>query len=356
MVPTPHPDSDKPLVSMSYWSVVESVLNDHGIQQDWMTQHPALKLGRQTGRLRCRDYESLLLMALQAFGQALGVEAGLRGYPTKHGPLGVAFMSCATLADAMQLGMRYHPTRMPYYDMQLQTSPNAPADWIWVDVHERLHVDGLEQFGKLSALVEIATLIRTLAPVPRDQLHLYFTMAEPDFFHRYQDRLPPCTFGWPVDRLAIHIDALSARLPSANAEALKEACAQCDAEWVRLGLAGTWRERVLSHLQDPSLAPRTIEQMATRLCTSERTLKRQLQKEGCTFKSLQDAARLRAANSMLSDRALAIADIAQRIGFDDPAHFTRAYKRWTGEAPSAVRAALFEQQPPGLRTLASHAN
>ena len=29
--------------------------------------------------------------------------------------------------------------------------------------------------GKLSALVEMATLIRTLAPVPREQLHLYFT-------------------------------------------------------------------------------------------------------------------------------------------------------------------------------------
>lgn len=330
---------------MSYWSVVESVLLDHGINQDWMSQHTGLIQGRQTGRLRCADYESLLLMALNAFGQKLGVEAGLRGYPTKHGPLGVAFMSCATLAEAMQLGMRYHHTRMPYYDMQLQTEPNAPADWVWVDVHERLHVDGLERFGKLSALVEIATLIRTLAPVSQAHLHLYFAMPEPDFFHLYRDRLPPCTFDWPVDRLAIHLNALSTRLPSANAESLKEACAQCDAEWVRLGLAGSWRERVLSHLQDPARAPRTIEQMAAQLFTSERTLKRHLQREGCTFKSLQDATRLRAANSLLSDPTLSVADIAQRIGFDDPAHFTRAYKRWTGSIPSAVR-----------RTLPSHAN
>ena len=36
-------------------------------------------------------------------------------------------MSCATLADAMHLGMRYHPTRMPYYDIQLQTYPSAPC-------------------------------------------------------------------------------------------------------------------------------------------------------------------------------------------------------------------------------------
>ena len=71
---------------------------------------------------------------------------------------------------------------------------------------------------------------------------------------------------------------------------------------------------------------------------------------GCTFKSLQDAARLRAANSMLERSALAIADIAQRIGFDDPAHFTWAHKGWT-RLLSVVRTALLKQQPSSLRTL-----
>lgn len=323
---------------MAYWSVVESVLRDHGIERDWMTQHPGLALGRQTGRLRCKDYESLLLLALEAFGPALGVEAGLRGYPTKHGPLGVAFMSCATLADAMQLGMRYHHTRMPYYDMHIQQQ----GDWIWVDVHERLAIEGLRHFGMTSALVEIITLIRTLAHVPKDQLQLYFDCPRPAYFGSYADKLPTTTFNWPVNRMAIHVQALTARPPSANAEALREACAQCDAELVRLGLAGSWRERVMARLQDHAQTPtpRTIEQMAQALFVSERTLKRHLQREGCTFKSLQDAARLRAAQALLASPDIAIADIAHQIGFDDPAHFTRAFKRWTGDTPSVIRARL----------------
>lgn len=339
-IETPHRDSDKPLVSMAYWSVVESVLRDNGIERDWMTQHPGLALGRQTGRLRCKDYESLLLLSLEAFGPALGMEAGLRGYPTKHGPLGVAFMSCASLAEAMQLGMRYHHTRMPYYDMHIQQH----GEWIWVDVHERLAIEGLRQFGMTSALVEIITLIRTLAHVPKEQLQLYFDMPEPAYFKSYQDKLPPTTFNWPVNRMAIHVQALTARPPSANAQALREACAQCDAELVRLGLAGSWRERVIARLQDHTSpqapAPRTIEQMAQALFVSERTLKRHLQREGCTFKSLQDAARLRAAQALLASPDIAIADIAHQIGFDDPAHFTRAFKRWTGDTPSVVRARL----------------
>lgn len=325
---------------MAYWSVVESVLRDHDIERDWMSQHPGLVLGRQTGRLRCKDYESLLLLALEAFGPALGVEAGLRGYPTKHGPLGVAFMSCATLAEAMQLGMRYHHTRMPYYDMHIQQH----GDWIWVDVHERLAVEGLRHFGMTSALVEIITLIQTLAHVPKGQLQLYLDCPRPPYFEAYEDKLPPTAFNWPVNRMAMHVQALTARPPSANAEALREACAQCDAELVRLGLASSWRERVMARLQDQAQAttptPRTIEQMAQALFVSERTLKRHLQREGCTFKSLQDAVRLRAAQTLLASPDIAIADIALQIGFEDPAHFTRAFKRWTGDTPSVIRARL----------------
>lgn len=321
---------------MSYWSVVESVLRDHGIDESWMHDHPGLNVGRQTGRLRCRDYESLLLHALAALGPALGMETGMRGYPTKHGALGVALMSSATLADAMALGMRYHHTRMPYYDIAL----HPQGDWMMVDVHERIHVDGLEHFGKTSALVEMVTLLRTISHIPMEWLQLTLVMPQPDYFDQYRVRLPPTHFNGPVDRLAIHMQALGVRLPSANAEALKEACAQCDAELIRLGLAGNWRDRVLARLQDGPTAPRTIEQMAQALHVSERTLKRHLQREGCTFKGLQDTVRRRLAQSLLNERHLSIADIAQQVGFDDPAHFTRAFKRWTGEPPSAVRARL----------------
>lgn len=334
--PTPHRESDHALVSLSYWSVVESVLRDRGVNEAWMNDHPGLTEARHIGRLRCKDYESLLLHALQVYGQELGLETGLRGYPTKHGPLGLALMSSATLADAMALGMRYHRIRMPYYDIQLQQQ----GDWIWVDVHDRITVDGLQHFGKTSALVEMVTLIRTLSHIPQDWLALHFTMPEPAYFSRYQDRLPPCTFNWSVDRLAIRADALGVKLPSANAEAWREACRQCDTELVRLGLAGNWRERVIANLQTGELAPKTIDQMAQHLHVSARTLKRHLQAEGCTFKGLQDGTRQRLAQSLLADLNLPISDIAQQVGFDDPAHFTRAFKRWMGETPSQVRTRL----------------
>lgn len=331
---TVHSDSAKPLVSLSYWSVVESVLKDNGIEQDWMQTHPGLALARETGRLRCQDYESLLLLSQKAFGPTLGVETGLRGYPTKHGALGIGLMSCATLGQALEFGVRYQHARMPYYDVEVQ----AESPWLDIDVYERIELPGLQHFGITSACTEICTLLRTLVPIHPDQLQVFFDMPEPPYFALYRDRMPRCTFGSPVNRVAIRMDALSLRLPSANAQALREASEQCEAELVRLGIAGSWREQVLVRLQDAHQAPRTIAQMAAALHVSERTLKRHLQREGCTFKSLQDTVRMRAARALLAEPGLAIADIAQRVGFEDPAHFTRAFRRWTGHPPSALRA------------------
>ncbi|MGK7754318.1 MULTISPECIES: helix-turn-helix domain-containing protein [unclassified Roseovarius] len=33
-----------------------------------------------------------------------------------------------------------------------------------------------------------------------------------------------------------------------------------------------------------------------------------------------------------------VTDIAQRLGYSDAAHFSRAFRRWTGTTPSDVRA------------------
>jgi transcriptional regulator GlxA family with amidase domain len=48
------------------------------------------------------------------------------------------------------------------------------------------------------------------------------------------------------------------------------------------------------------------------------------------------------ANHLLRDGVLNLAQIAQRLGYSDATAFSRAYRGWTGMAPSTVRKA------PGL--------
>jgi AraC-like DNA-binding protein len=40
---------------------------------------------------------------------------------------------------------------------------------------------------------------------------------------------------------------------------------------------------------------------------------------------------------MLADSAAAIGQIARNLGYSDPAHFTRAFQRWTGCTPRDFR-------------------
>ena len=39
----------------------------------------------------------------------------------------------------------------------------------------------------------------------------------------------------------------------------------------------------------------------------------------------------------LVDKEMSVKEVASRLGFPDPAAFSRAFKRWTGQSPSAIR-------------------
>lgn len=80
-----------------------------------------------------------------------------------------------------------------------------------------------------------------------------------------------------------------------------------------------------------------VADMAT---LSARTLQRRLQDEGVTFGRVVERARFEMARRMLADPARKVIDVAFDVGYSDPAHFTRAFQRWTGVGPRAYRRQL----------------
>jgi AraC-like DNA-binding protein len=81
----------------------------------------------------------------------------------------------------------------------------------------------------------------------------------------------------------------------------------------------------------------SAEKVAQALHVSTRTLHRQLQGEGTTFKGLLEETRRKLAATYLRDEDISVTEIAFMLGFSEPSAFTRAYRRWTGESPSAAR-------------------
>ena len=102
--------------------------------------------------------------------------------------------------------------------------------------------------------------------------------------------------------------------------------------------AVTFRERVrnavVQRLRDGEPG---IANIAEALALSERSLQRKLQTEGVSFRDVVDEARHKLALVYLGDQSLSMTDVACLLGYAEGAAFTRAFKRWTGHAPSQLR-------------------
>lgn len=90
------------------------------------------------------------------------------------------------------------------------------------------------------------------------------------------------------------------------------------------------REQISRLLQsDP-----TIMAVAEALGMTVRTLQRRLAANNLAYRQILDELRRRKAERELMSRARSVAEIAQRLGYSDPSHFVRAFRRWTGCPPS----------------------
>lgn len=79
-----------------------------------------------------------------------------------------------------------------------------------------------------------------------------------------------------------------------------------------------------------------IERVARDLGYSRQTLYRRLKAEGITYEQLLDGLRRQLALRFMKE-GLSVKEAAYRLGFSDPAAFSRAFKRWTGTSPSGKR-------------------
>jgi AraC-like DNA-binding protein len=73
--------------------------------------------------------------------------------------------------------------------------------------------------------------------------------------------------------------------------------------------------------------------IARRLGTSDRTLRRALDREGIGFRALIDDVRRELAAEYLATSRATIAETAFLLGFSEASAFSRAFRRWYGRAP-----------------------
>jgi len=76
---------------------------------------------------------------------------------------------------------------------------------------------------------------------------------------------------------------------------------------------------------------------ASLMDTSLRTLKRRLSASGTSYRMVVDELRFNEAKKLLENANARIIDVASAVGFDDPAHFARMFRRVGGLSPREFR-------------------
>lgn len=167
----------------------------------------------------------------------------------------------------------------------------------------------------------------------------HFTHPEPPYRVEYERIFRvPLVFG--SNRNALLMDAawLEQRIALAPRYVFGILSAHAEALLESLEGSKTVRGRVeglllpILHTGDVS-----IDRIAGKMGLSRQTLFRRLKAEGVTFERVLDGLRHELALSYLRAGKVSVGETAYLVGFSEPAAFSRAFKRWTGSRPRAVR-------------------
>lgn len=81
----------------------------------------------------------------------------------------------------------------------------------------------------------------------------------------------------------------------------------------------------------------TVAEIAEMAGISIRSFQRKLSNAGVSYSELLDGVRFENAAKLLRDTNAKIIDVAFSSGYSDPAHFTRAFRRFSGITPREFR-------------------
>jgi AraC-like DNA-binding protein len=263
-----------------------------------------------------------------SLGQRLGIAS--------YGSFGFALMSCANVRESIRLMLRYG---------QVLIQPG------WT-VHE--HEGGL----LLRARISIGTaaqqqlfaelVFSNLSAVGRSLYGSTVELAEGVELHLSHSRPShsacykrvfnaPVTFDSEHSQIFLPMQVLDTPVRTANRTRHVLFQQQCEEMLRGFNSALETTAAVRQLLIESAGDFLDIAQVAKRLHVSERTLRRRLEAESTSFRSVFDEVRDLLAREYLAKTDLTIADIAHLLDYAETVSFRRAFARWNGVTPSTYR-------------------
>lgn len=319
-----------PRLAAHYQLELEPLLINAGLSGQMLQQPDALVPLLQAGAVFLQ-----ILQATQDHG--LGLTAGSLVQPRSYQVLGYAVLSSSTLAEAIDRLIRYEKlvgklgsTELIRVGDQCQLRWHCPLQGEWT------------RYLKEAAISGWVTFARSLLPDSIAPDAVYFEHAAQIPLQRYHDVLH-CPVVMAADWSGVAFPAALLTTPITSADPGLRALMDAQAQQLlqdfdaTTNLVNEVRAQIAQRL--PNGEP-TLETVAQGLNLSMRTLQHRLKNNGVAFKDLVDSVRRVLVLHYLQDQRWALIDVAFLLGFSEQSAFSRAFKRWYGEAPQEYRKRL----------------
>jgi AraC-like DNA-binding protein len=254
-----------------------------------------------------------------------------------YGMYGYAILCGTDFRRTFEFCVKYHVLAAPLVNISY-VERDGMCCWTIDPLLHRLMDERLYRFVvEMQMGVHISLQRDIMGPAFRPyELTLTYSQYE-DF--RLTEELLGCKirFNQPANQLTFDAKWLDGPASLGNRTTYAAVVAICDELLAdlkyRSGVAGKVRAFLL---QDLANRP-TLGAIAERLGSTTRTLRRQLDHQGTSFRELLDELRSQVAMKYLRDTIMTSEDIAVSLGFSDAANFRHAFRRWTGKTPSEFR-------------------
>jgi AraC-like DNA-binding protein len=284
-------------------------------------------LGRVPLPIMC----SLLAAARVMTGEpGLGYYLGQGTRVTIGGYLGFAGLSALTVGDAIRVMCQFAPLFSTALEVELRVEGRLASLYF----EERADLGGVRDIILINILVGLRSVGRSLTGRDTGGSADY-AFPEPEYHTRFAHMALYSRFDQPHNRIVFDAEVLKFPIVTGDPVALQLAERECERELDRLAEQTPFVDCVRRLMQENEIA--SLVQLAARLETSPRTLRRRLAADGVSFSALVDDGRRVKALRLVRSSRLSIEDVARRLGYAAPSTFARAFQRWTGQTPTQYR-------------------
>lgn len=276
-------------------------------------------------------------VAIDAVGEPdLPLKAGASLHVRHLGVLGHVLMSCATLGEVAQQLARYIRLLGQIGQPQLSIE-NGRVHLLWLWPHETPPSAAVAQF----MLGARSMFMRWLSDRPDLRYDGHFHFPRPRDTSAYERIFGGALcFDQPHSKMVFPAEYLA--LPVATADEDLRQQVEARAQSLLRTLEG--EPPLLSELKavlarNLANGRVSLDEAASALQTSARTLQRRLGEHQRSFQSVLDEVRLHAAENLLRDASISLTQIAFLLGYTEQSTFHNAFRRWTGQSPGSWRRA-----------------